>query len=85
MERFSTRNPGRAVFEHYYRELLNCLARQVGDRSDGADLAQENYVRVLTIQQSGVSIGDPRALLYARADVSLAYRASKSIPAHRVP
>lgn len=33
-------NPGRAVFEHHCRELLNFLARQVGDRDDIDALAE---------------------------------------------
>lgn len=52
------------MFDHYYRELLNFLARKVQDRDAAADLAQESYVRVLAIQRSGELIADPRALLY---------------------
>jgi RNA polymerase sigma factor (sigma-70 family) len=52
------------VFEHHYRELLNFLARKLNDRDSAADLAQESYARVLTLQQSGEAIADPRALLY---------------------
>lgn len=52
------------VLTHYYRELLNFLARAVDDRHAAADLAQESYVRVLTLQQSGQQVTQPRALLY---------------------
>lgn len=52
------------MFERFHRELLNFLARQVGDRDLAADLTQESYVRALTLQGSGQTIGDARALLY---------------------
>lgn len=52
------------MLTHYYRELLNFLARAVDDRHAAADLAQESYVRVLTLQQSGQQVMEPRALLY---------------------
>jgi len=52
------------MFERYYRELQNFLARKVNDRDTASDLVQESYVRVLALQQSGELIGDPRALLY---------------------
>lgn len=55
------------MLERYHRELLNFLARQVKDRDTAADLAQESYVRVLTMQQSGRAIADARALLYRTA------------------
>jgi len=57
----------RSVFERYYRELLNFLSRAVRDRDTAADLAQESYARVLTAQQAGQPIRDPRALLYRTA------------------
>ena len=37
------------MLERYHRELLNFLTRQVNDRHAAADLAQESYVRVLTL------------------------------------
>ena len=55
------------MFERYYRELLNFLSRSVQDRDTAADLAQESYARVLTAQQSGQAVQDPRALLYRTA------------------
>lgn len=55
------------MLEHYHRELLNFLARQVRDRHAAADLAQESYVRVLTLQQGGQVVRDVRALLYRTA------------------
>ncbi len=51
----------------YYRELLNFLARAVRDRDTAADLAQESYARLLAAQQAGLSVQDPRALLYRTA------------------
>lgn len=53
------------MFERYYRELLNFLARKVGDRDLAADLAQESYARVYASQTREVH--EPRALLYTTA------------------
>lgn len=55
------------MLTHYYRELLNFLSRAVNDRHAAADLAQESYVRVLALQQSGQHVAEPRALLYRTA------------------
>lgn len=55
------------MFESYYRELLNFLARKVSDRSVASDLTQESYARVYAARVSGSIIGDPRALLYRTA------------------
>ena len=55
------------MLERYHRELLNFLTRQVNDRHAAADLAQESYVRVLTLQQGGQVVHDVRALLYRTA------------------
>lgn len=55
------------MLERYHRELLNFLTRQVNDRHAAADLAQESYVRVLTLQQGGQVVQDVRALLYRTA------------------
>lgn len=52
------------MFEHYYRELLNFLARAVHDRDAAADLTQESYLRAIALQRSGAVIVDPRAMLY---------------------
>ena len=51
------------MITHYYRELFNFCLRKVRDPDLAADLAQESYVRVLTMEQSGQAILDPRALL----------------------
>ncbi len=51
------------MITHYYRELFNFCLRKVKDRDVAADLAQESYLRVLGMQQSGQAILDPRALL----------------------
>lgn len=53
------------MFERYYRELLNFLARKVGDRDLAADLAQESYARVYASKSAEVL--EPRALLYTTA------------------
>ena len=59
---------GRALplFEHYYRELLNFLARKVGDRDLAADIAQESYSRVYAAADRD-AVAEPRALLYTTA------------------
>jgi len=54
------------LFERYYRELLNFLARKVGDRELAADLAQESYARVYAASNREGVI-EPRALLYTTA------------------
>lgn len=55
-----------ALFERYYRELLNFLARKVGDREFAADLAQESYARVYAAPGKD-DVAEPRALLYTTA------------------
>lgn len=55
------------MFERYYRELLNFLARKVRDRETAADLAQESFARVYAAERKGVAVRDPRALLYQTA------------------
>lgn len=52
-----------AVITHYYRELLNFCLRKVRDPHAAADLAQESYARVLTMERAGQAILEPRALL----------------------
>lgn len=52
------------VLEHYYRELLRYFTRRSGDAETAADVVQESYARVLTLQGKGVAILEPRALLY---------------------
>ncbi|MBS7780901.1 sigma-70 family RNA polymerase sigma factor [Acidovorax sp. CCYZU-2555] len=54
------------MFEHYYRELLNFLARKVGDRDLAADIAQESYSRVYAVPDRD-AVAEPRALLYTTA------------------
>ncbi|MDQ1918791.1 RNA polymerase sigma factor [Massilia pseudoviolaceinigra] len=59
--------PPAIVFERYHLELLNFLHRLLGDRHAAADLAQESFVRVLVLQQSGRAVANARALLYRTA------------------
>jgi len=56
------------MLEHYYRELQNYLTRKLNDPDAAADLAQESYLRVLGMQQTGEKVGEPRALLYRVAN-----------------
>lgn len=58
---------GPYVLERLHRELLNFLSRQVRDRDTAADLVQESFVRVLSVQSSGQAVLDMRALLYRTA------------------
>lgn len=51
----------------YYRELLNFLSRMVRDKDVAADITQESYVRLLTLEHSGEAVAEPRALLYRTA------------------
>ncbi|MPS87600.1 MAG: RNA polymerase sigma factor [Comamonas sp.] len=51
------------VLTRYYRDLLNFCMRKVRDRDTAADLAQESYARVLSMQQKGQVILEPGALL----------------------
>ena len=46
------------VLELHYRELLNFLTRKVNDRDVAADLLQESYLRVLTLQDNGGAVLD---------------------------
>lgn len=52
------------MLEKYHHELIQFLSRQGKDRDTAADLAQESYVRVITLQQRGEPIHNLRALLY---------------------
>lgn len=52
------------MLANYYRELLNHLTRTIKDRESAADITQEAYLRILTLQHAGKVILQPRALLY---------------------
>ncbi len=54
------------LFERYYRELLNFLARKLGDRELAADFAQESFARVYAVPNRD-DVAEPRALLYTTA------------------
>jgi RNA polymerase sigma-70 factor (ECF subfamily) len=47
----------------HYRELLSFCLSKVKDKDAASDLAQESFTRVLSMQQAGQAILDPRALL----------------------
>lgn len=51
------------MLTRYYRDLLNFCLRKARDRDAAADLAQESYARVLSMQQAGQVILEPGALL----------------------
>ncbi|QGZ65158.1 sigma-70 family RNA polymerase sigma factor [Paraburkholderia acidisoli] len=55
------------MVERYYRELVRFLSRLVNDGDTAADIAQESYVRVLSLRNTGAAISDPRGLLYRTA------------------
>ncbi|HMN81086.1 MAG TPA: sigma-70 family RNA polymerase sigma factor [Burkholderiaceae bacterium] len=51
----------------YYRELLSFLSRSVQDRELAADLTQESYLRLLSFQEKGTAVAEPRGFLYRTA------------------
>jgi len=55
------------MLERYHAELLSFLRSKVACRDTAADLVQESYVRVLTLQQKE-KLQEPRALLYKVAN-----------------
>lgn len=55
------------MVERYYRELRRFLSRIVNDGETASDLAQESYARVLSMEQAGTVIQNPRAVLYRTA------------------
>ncbi len=60
------------VLDGYYRELLNFLTRATGSRQRAEDVAQDAYLKVLSLQApegeaGGAPVRSPRALLYAAA------------------
>lgn len=54
------------MFERYYKDLLNFMSQNVGDRDKAADIVQETYFRFLQIQasQNRNAIREPKALLF---------------------
>ncbi|MFT3803150.1 MAG: RNA polymerase sigma factor [Burkholderiaceae bacterium] len=51
------------MITRYYRELFNYCLRKVKDPETAADIAQESYARLLSVQQAGQTVIDPRSLL----------------------
>jgi RNA polymerase sigma-70 factor (ECF subfamily) len=67
------------VLTRYYQELLGFCFRKTADCDTAADLAQESFARVLSMQQAGEAILNPRALLRqvaVRAKIDLDRRAA---------
>lgn len=67
------------MLTRYYRDLLNFCLRNARDRETAADLAQESYARVLSMQRAGQVIAEPGALLRQvalRAKIDLDRRAA---------
>lgn len=64
---FHFRRCHRPVLERYYQELLNFCCRTVRDRDVAADVVQESYARVLSVQHTGQPVIEPRALLHQTA------------------
>lgn len=54
------------VFRQYYDELLGFLTARLGCREQAADVVQDTYVRVLSMEERG-AIMQPRAFLYKTA------------------
>ena len=65
------------MLESYYRELLRYFTRRVGDGDTAADVVQEAYARVLSLQHKGGAILEPRALLYQTGRNLLASHATR--------
>lgn len=59
--------PNPVVLSNHYRELLHFILRSTRNKDEAADLTQESYARVLSMQQRGGVIRDARALLYQTA------------------
>ncbi|MHC9083450.1 RNA polymerase sigma factor [Luteimonas sp. RIT-PG2_3] len=55
---------GALMFERYYQELYHFFLRSLSNRDRAADLVQESYARVLSLEYRGIEIREPRALLY---------------------
>lgn len=49
---------------HYYSELVSFFARSLGDRDTAADVVQESYARVFSMNGSTGAARDLRALLF---------------------
>jgi RNA polymerase sigma-70 factor (ECF subfamily) len=54
------------VFQRYYDELLGFLTARLGCREQAADVVQDTYVRLLSMEERG-AIAQPRAFLYKTA------------------
>lgn len=55
------------MVERYYRELMRFLTGRVKDRDTASDIAQESYMRVLSMHDAGTPITNARSLLYRTA------------------
>ena len=66
------------MLTRHYKDLLNFCLRKTRNRDTAADLAQESFARVLSMQQTGQAILEPGALLRQvalRAKIDLDRRA----------
>ncbi|WP_207481929.1 RNA polymerase sigma factor [Arenibaculum pallidiluteum] len=51
-------------FQEYYGDLLRFLARRTGNRQWAADVAQETYLRLASLQEATPEVGDARAYIF---------------------
>lgn len=52
-----------ASFQNHYAELLRLLTRRTGDGHHAADVVQETYFRLVSVQQSGQVIANHRSFI----------------------
>ncbi len=72
------------MLERYYRELLGYFTRSAGDGDTAADVVQEAYARVLSLQDRGADVVEPRALLYRTGRNLLINQARRRVVEARV-
>lgn len=70
--------------ERYYRELLRYFTRKAGDGDAAADVVQEAYTRMLSLQDRGGTVAEPRALLYQTGRNLLASQAVRQAAERRM-
>ena len=55
-----------SLFQQYYGELLRFLTAKLGSRAQAADVVQDTFLRVRSLQDLA-GVGQPRAFLYKTA------------------